>query len=415
MAKQYFKLFDDLYIPDRWHLERPLDERGQEIPTWLFDQGEPAHIEGRIRIPVNIPGKALDFTLLTSGPVPVVHARAAAIFAELAPNDVQLIPVEVEGQSDPYFLLNITRVVKCIDDETSSEVLYWKPEDERPEKIGHYQSVIGMRIDPAKVGDAQVFRTWGWRVVSVVSEDIKAALERIGVTGTKFTLVTGPSSVSPEERARSRKWRELMDTAESARDATWRTLGTLDKAVTTPIAMNDSWPAHRQFWRVIRREGGRILIVSHGLSDPFYERREPSVGFGLELALETDVAVKNVLKGWPLLLLERVADEVVAHEHVRERVKAGLFSMEVSGKRMPKALVTSEGRVGVLLGVESRSLPRCFTTPYGEVRLVTIKALLPPELEYLLAHGEQGQSELARRFAEDGEAQLSHVRRRPTV
>ncbi|WNG58554.1 hypothetical protein F0U59_30270 [Archangium gephyra] len=415
MAQQYFDLFDDLYIPDRWHLERPLDERGKEIPTWLFDRGEPVHIEGRIRIPVNIPGKVLDFTLLTSGPVPVVHARVAAIFAELAPNDVQLIPVEVEGQSDPYFLINITRVVKCIDDEASSEVLYWTPEDERPEKLGHYQSVIGMRIDPAKVGDAQVFRTWGWRVVSVVSEDIKAALERIGVTGTKFTLVTGPSSVSPEERARSRKWRELLDTAEAARDATWRTLGNLDKAVTTPIAMNDSWPAHRQIWRVIRREGGRILIVSHGLSDPFYERREPSVGFGLELALETDVAVKNVLKGWPLLLLERVADEVAGHEHVRERVKAGLFSMEVSGKRLPKALVTGEGRVGVLLGVESRSVPRHFSTPYGEVRLVTVKALLPPELAYLLEHGEHGQAELARRFTESGEAHLSHVRRRPTV
>ena len=414
MAKQYFDLFDDLYIPGRWHLERPLDEQGREIKTWLFGQGEPVHIEGRIRIPVNIPGKALDFSLLTSGPIPVVHARVAAVFAEMAPGDVQLIPVEVEGQTEPHFLLNITRVVKCIDDDASGQVRYVTPEDELPEQLGQYRFVLDMRIDPSKVGDAQVFRTWGW-LAMIVSEDIKAALDRIGVTGTKFTWVTGPSSVSPEERARSRKWRELLDTAEAARDATWRTLGNLDKAVTTPIAMNDSWPAHRRLWRVIRREGGRILIVSHGLSDPFYERREPSVGFGLELALETDVAVKNVLKGWPLLLLERVADEVAGHEHVRERVKAGLLSMEVSGKRLPKALVTGEGRVGVLLGVESRSVPRHFSTPYGDVRLVTIKALLPPELAYLLEHGEQGQAELARRFTESGEAHLSHVRRRPTV
>jgi Suppressor of fused protein (SUFU) len=249
----------------------------------------------------------------------------------------------------------------------------------------------------------------------VVSEDIKAALERMGVTGTKFTSVTGPSSVTPEERARSRKWRELLDTADAAREATWRTLGHLDKEVVTPIAMNDSWPGHRRMWRVIRREGGRTLIVSHGLSDSFYEQLTPSVGFGLELALETDVAVKDVLKGWPLLLLARVADEVAGHEHVRERVKAGLFSMEVSGQRMPKALVSREGRVGVLLGVESPVLPRHFRTPYGEVRLVTLKALLPPELEYLLAHGAQGQTELARRFVESGEAHLSRLRRRPAL
>lgn len=151
------------------------------------------------------------------------------------------------------------------------------------------------------------------------------------------------------------------------------------------------------------------------LVDPFYEQMAPSVGFGLELALETDVAVKDVLKGWPLLLLERVADEVAGHEHVRERVKAGLFSMEVSGQRLPKALVASEGRVGVLLGGESRSLPRHFTIPYGEVRLISLKALLPQELEYLLAHGEQGQAELARRFAESGEEHLTRVRRRPAI
>jgi hypothetical protein len=414
MAKQYFDLSDDLYIPGRWHLERPLDERGQEIQTWLFDQGEPVHVEGRIRIPINIPGKALDFSLLTSGPVPVVHARVAAVLAEMAPGDVQLIPVEVEGQAEPHFLLNITRVVKCIDDEASGQVRYVTPEHELPEQLGQYRFVFDMRIDPSKVGDAQVFRTWGW-LAMVVSEDIKAALERLGVTGTKFTWVTGPSSVSPEQRARSRKWRELLDTAEAAREATWRTLGNLDKDVITPIAMSDSWPGHRRLWRVIRREGGRILIVSHGLSDSFYEQMAPSVGFGLELALETDVAVKDVLKGWPLLLLERVADEVAAHEHVRERMMAGLFSMEVSGKRMPKALVTSEGRVGVLLGVESPSLPRHFTTPYGVVRLVTVKALLPPELEYLLAHGEPGQAELARRFVQSGEEHLSGVRRRPSV
>jgi hypothetical protein len=414
MAKQYFDLFDDLYIPGRWHLERPLDERGQEIQTWLFEQGKPVHVEGRIRIPINIPGKALDFSLLTSGPVPVVHARVAAVLAEMAPGDVQLIPVEVEGQAEPYFLLNITRVVKCIDDEASGQVRYVTPEHELPEQLGQYRFVLDMRIDPSKVGDAQVFRTWGW-LAMVVSEDIKAALDRMGVTGTKFTLVTGPSSVSPEQRARSRKWRELLDTAEAAREATWRTLGNLDKDVITPIAMSDSWPGHRRLWRVIRREGGRTVIVSHGLSDSFYEQMAPSVGFGLELALETDVAVKDVLKGWPLLLLERVADEVAAHEHVRERVMGGLLSMEVSGKRMPKALVTSEGRVGVLLGVESPSLPRQFTTPYGVVRLVTVKALLPPELEYLLAHGEPGQAELARRFVQSGEEHLSGVRRRPSV
>ena len=124
MAKQYFDLFDDVYTPGRWELGSPLDEREQEIRTWLFERGEPAHVEGRIRIPIYAPGKALDFSLLAGSSIPVVHARVAAVFAKLAPDDVQLIPVEVDGQREPYVLLNITRVVKCIDDEASDEVRY---------------------------------------------------------------------------------------------------------------------------------------------------------------------------------------------------------------------------------------------------------------------------------------------------
>jgi hypothetical protein len=89
--------------------------------------------------------------------------------------------------------------------------------------------------------------------------------------------------------------------------------------------------------------------------------------------------------------------------------------MEVSGKGMPKALVTEEGRVAVLLGVASRTLPSHFSTPYGEVKLVTVKALLPSELAYLLEHGAEGLAELARRFAESVEEHLSRARRRSVV
>ncbi|HYO70280.1 MAG TPA: DUF1629 domain-containing protein, partial [Archangium sp.] len=85
-----------------------------------------------------------------------------------------------------------------------------------------------MRIDPSKVGNARVFRTWGWELAIVVSEAIKDALERMGATGTKFQEVTGQSTINAEERARDRKSRELLETAATARDTAWRTLGSLD-------------------------------------------------------------------------------------------------------------------------------------------------------------------------------------------
>ena len=415
MPNQYFDLTDDVYISDRWDLGRPIDEQGQKMEDWLFTKGEPATIEGRPRIPLRGgDGKALDFSEAGIG-VPLVSARVAAVFSELAPKDVQLIPVDVEAHAEQFYILVCTRLVKCIDDEASDEVRYWKPEDGRPEKTGRYRAVHGMRIDPAKVGDAKVFRPWGWDVVLIISEDIKQALERMGAMGAKFEEVTGPSTISADERTKNRNIRELLETAATARETAWRTLGSLDKEVIMPIAQSGSWPGQRQLWSVVRREAGRTLLVTHGLSDPFIERLEPSVGFGLELALEVDAAVKDISKGWPLMLLDRVADEVAEHEQVRESVKAGLFSMEVSGKGMPKSLVTEEGRVAVLLGVESLTLPRHFSTPYGEVKLVTVKALLPSELAYLLEHGAEGQVELARRFVESGEEHLSRPRRRPVA
>jgi hypothetical protein len=48
---------------------------------------------------------------------------------------------------------------------------------------------MGCESIPSKVGDAKVFRTWGWTVAFIVSEEIEEALERIGATGVKFKEV----------------------------------------------------------------------------------------------------------------------------------------------------------------------------------------------------------------------------------
>ncbi len=415
MPRRYFELFDDIYTPGCWELDDPTDQSGQEMANpWMFRKGEPVQMEESLRVPISRPGRPLDFSMAGVGVTPVVHAKVASILNRLAPDDVQLFPVNVASQSEPYFLVNVTRVVKCIDDEASEEVQYWKPEDGRPEKVGKYRAVSGMRIDPSKVGDARVFRTWGWTIALIVSEEIKEALERAGVTGVKFKEVTGPSAISPEERERNRKLLELREQTDAAREAFWRTLGRLDEEAIIPIVVGGSWPAQRQVWRIIHRPGGRTLLVTDGLSDFFVDRVAPSVGFGLELALETDEPLGDVERSWPLLLLERVAYEVAEHEHVRERLKAGFMSMEVSGKGMPEALVTHEGRVGVLLGMASSTLPQYFAMPAGEVRLVTVKALLPAELVYLLEHGRRGRDELVRQFVERGEGYLSRARR-PSV
>ena len=191
MPRRFFQLTEDVDVPGRWELDAPVDSTGQELGTWLFLGGEPVELEGPLQVAVVQPSKPLDFSLADGGSLPIVHSKVADILARMAPQDVQLLAVKVESRPEPYFLVNVTRIEKCIDDEASEEVVYWTPKDGLPEKIGTYFSVSGMRIDPTKVGDARVFRTWGWHIALIVSEDLKQALESLGATGMKFVEVTG--------------------------------------------------------------------------------------------------------------------------------------------------------------------------------------------------------------------------------
>ncbi len=187
MPARYFRLADDVYVPHRWHLDTPLDSQGHQVDDRQFRLGAPVHLQERLRIPVEIRGTPLDYTEAGIN-IPVVHVRIAPLFAELAPDDVQLLPVDVEGHPDQYLILVTTRLIRCID-EQASRIELWTHEDGVPHKVGQYASVRDMRIDKSQVGSAQVFRCEGWRTPLIVSEEIKNALERMGATGPRFEEV----------------------------------------------------------------------------------------------------------------------------------------------------------------------------------------------------------------------------------
>jgi hypothetical protein len=194
MQKKYYELYDDVYIPGRWHVRMPLYDNsegaaeGEFFDTWRFNEGRVLEIERPIRLSVKPAGIAVEYT--ESMGIPVVHRRVVSLFERLGlQKEVQFIPVEVEGQAEPWFILNSLRVIRCIDDARCDEVFYWGPEDGEPDRIGEYQNVRGLKVDPAKIGDAHIFRPWGWLVVLIVSEHVKSAMEAEGITGIKFIEV----------------------------------------------------------------------------------------------------------------------------------------------------------------------------------------------------------------------------------
>lgn len=189
-TRRFFELQIDAEVPGRWYMSEPTTMDGEEVgDVWAFTRGERISSPGQLRIPLLRSGDPLDFTTAGVGLTPILSPRTAAVFRELAPQDVQLFPVEVEGQREPYQLLVATQKIRCIDDEACREVRHFTLESGRPERVGEYRIVSGLRIDKSKVGDARVFKLWGWRPALIVDEEVKMALAQTGITGGYFDEV----------------------------------------------------------------------------------------------------------------------------------------------------------------------------------------------------------------------------------
>ena len=182
--RKYYELTDDVYIPERWHLSNPVDTQGEILYRWHFCSGRRLAVNESIIIPVDPPGRPLDFSECGVG-YPVIHARVVRLLEELAVSDLQFFPVTIESHPDEYFILNVARLIPCVDEARSDRVVKWTPEDGFPDRVGDYKVVEGLRIDPTKVGEARMFRPQGWRML-IVSDDIKEAFERERLLGPKF-------------------------------------------------------------------------------------------------------------------------------------------------------------------------------------------------------------------------------------
>src|SRR6218665_326886 len=190
MERRFFDLNIDVDVPGRWSLANPTNLEGQRIEDiWQFIEGRRVADPGLLRIPIFRPGRPLDIEFAGAGQTPIVSARVASVFREMAHGDVQLFPVEVEGNPEPYHLLNVARAVRCIDDAACEEVRLWTPENRQPEKVGRYRVVSGLRTDKSQVGGERVFRLWGWSSPIIVDEEIKDALDRTGILGGRFDAV----------------------------------------------------------------------------------------------------------------------------------------------------------------------------------------------------------------------------------
>lgn len=179
---KYFRLSDDVTIPDRWHLGIVSNAAGAE-PRLLA--GTATENQETLFAPVTHGGHTLDFSL-TSFAVPVASLLLAREMKAIAGTDLQCLPVRVPGTSG-MMVLNATRSVQCLD-ESRSEFIKWTDQDHRSDLAGQYRQVTKLSIHQELIPhDAHFFRIKGWSIAIVVSEAVKLAMISAGCRGAVFT------------------------------------------------------------------------------------------------------------------------------------------------------------------------------------------------------------------------------------
>ena len=175
----------------RWLIETPTRDSGEAFDEpWMFADGRVLPDPGPLKARIAHPGEKRTFIFSAIEKAPVVSEAVANVFRTLAPDDVQLFPVTVDGAPERYFIVNVTKVVDCIDEARSREVHRYTEEDPFPESVGEYRWIYGLKIDPSKTECAQIFRLTKFKTAFIVSEDIKNALDRVGNLGVSFERVT---------------------------------------------------------------------------------------------------------------------------------------------------------------------------------------------------------------------------------
>ncbi|MFP2961526.1 imm11 family protein [Myxococcus sp. 1LA] len=177
----------------QWVLELPVPASGGELDDpWMFGDGRHLPDPGPLKSRPFRDGPQRSFSVANSGRTPVADEQVASVFLELAPDDVQVFPIEVAGAKEPLYVINATKCFKCVDEKSSKEVQIYPPDGVAPERVGTYRAIYGLRIDPSKTEGARVFRIQGYSSALIVSEEIKNALEEVGNLGVSFERVTGP-------------------------------------------------------------------------------------------------------------------------------------------------------------------------------------------------------------------------------
>ena len=126
----------------------------------------------------------MDFTLNEIYSVPIVSNAVKEKLSSIA--GLQFLPAKIVGSDSslPYFVMLVTDLVDCVDEDRSEFEKFAINDPIRPDSAGQYKGFTKLVIDKARVGGRSIFRVKGLDVAIIISADVKHLLDSSSLTGT---------------------------------------------------------------------------------------------------------------------------------------------------------------------------------------------------------------------------------------
>lgn len=187
--------------------------------------------------------------------------------------------------------------------------------------------------------------------------------------------------------------------------AAWAAVGDVER-VEPKLGVQPSW--RRQGYLLIRRPDGVSVLSTNGLAEA---EGAAALGAGAEVYLAADDSGRTaaeIADSWRFTLVAAVARRIGASGmHLpAELEQYGALSMSVSVDA-PAEWRSTDGGVGVLVGIGLPGIPEAVATSAGEVRLVGLTVLHPQELQRILVGGRAERAAIASALAALPPAQLT--------
>jgi hypothetical protein len=161
--------------PKRWWLDRLEDGEGREVDErrFTFDLAPAQDFAQRgLRCRIRERGTEPDVTF---GPfqLPVVEANVARLIEAIAPDDVELIPIQIVGSNREYRVLHVRRIVDCLDYQRS---VYDRYDDDDEDMAGQVKGIYELVVRADAMGSAKIFRIKDDEVWIYVTDVVRDAL-----------------------------------------------------------------------------------------------------------------------------------------------------------------------------------------------------------------------------------------------